>query len=321
MGDPSAAAPAVRFGRGARWAVVLGASLAVLAMPVPAGITTQAWRLLAIFVFTVAGLMIQPLPGGAMVLIGIGDGGERRPHAPAGAGRVRRPDRVAGARRVLHVARHAEDRTRAADRILVHPRDRQALARTRLRPGLERPVARQLHPVERRARRRDRLSDREEPGRDLRVAPGPDRAAAGRLPDELPLPVRRDGLRDVPHGAGLQRADRPSRARRDRSRAHVCAMARRIRGPRPGRLRRGADAALPAVSPRDTRDAARRRDRGRGAPTHGTARPRRVAHARHLRPGGHPLDDDRTPRDQLRGRGADRDTPACWSVASSTGTT
>jgi divalent anion:Na+ symporter, DASS family len=71
MGEPSAAAPAVRFGRGARWAVVLGASLAVLAMPVPTGITTQAWRLLAIFVFTVTGLMIQPLPGGAMVLIGI----------------------------------------------------------------------------------------------------------------------------------------------------------------------------------------------------------------------------------------------------------
>ena len=44
MRDPSAAAPAVRFGRGARWAVVLGASLAVAAMPVPAGITTQSWR-------------------------------------------------------------------------------------------------------------------------------------------------------------------------------------------------------------------------------------------------------------------------------------
>jgi DASS family divalent anion:Na+ symporter len=71
MRDPSAAAPAVRFGRGARWAIVLGAGLVVAALPTPTGITAQSWGLLAIFVSTVAGLMIQPLPGGAMVLLGV----------------------------------------------------------------------------------------------------------------------------------------------------------------------------------------------------------------------------------------------------------
>jgi divalent anion:Na+ symporter, DASS family len=71
MREPSAAAPAARFGRGLRWAVVLGAGLAIAGIPTPAGITAQAWHLLAIFVSTVAGLMIQPLPGGAMVLLGV----------------------------------------------------------------------------------------------------------------------------------------------------------------------------------------------------------------------------------------------------------
>jgi hypothetical protein len=144
----------------------------------------------------------------------------------------------------------------------VHPRDRRPLARTRLRPGIERPAARQLHPVERCARRRDRLSDREEPGRDLRVASGPDRAAARRLPDELPLPVRRDGLRDVPHGTGVQRADRPARARRDGARAHVRAMARRRHGPGPGAY--ASPCCSVGLFPGGTRDAASRRHRGRG---------------------------------------------------------
>lgn len=71
MSDMTAAAPAARLGRGARWAVVLGAGLAVAASPTPSGISAQAWGLLAIFVSTVAGLIIQPLPGGAMVLLGV----------------------------------------------------------------------------------------------------------------------------------------------------------------------------------------------------------------------------------------------------------
>lgn len=40
-------------------------------MPPPAGITAKSWHLLAIFVGTIAGLIVQPLPGGAMVLLGV----------------------------------------------------------------------------------------------------------------------------------------------------------------------------------------------------------------------------------------------------------
>src|SRR5262249_61340507 len=76
--------------RGARWAIVLGAGLAVAAVPAPAGITWQSWGLLAIFVSTIAGLMIQPLPGGAMVLLGVS--------ATAGSGRLTAPPAPAGAR-------------------------------------------------------------------------------------------------------------------------------------------------------------------------------------------------------------------------------
>jgi DASS family divalent anion:Na+ symporter len=54
-----------------RWAIVLLAGLLVLLVPVPTGITTQSWHLLAIFVATIVGLIITPLPGGAMVLLGI----------------------------------------------------------------------------------------------------------------------------------------------------------------------------------------------------------------------------------------------------------
>ena len=50
---------------------MLGAAIAILAIPVPDGITVNSWRLLAIFVATIAGLIFQPLPGGAMVLLGV----------------------------------------------------------------------------------------------------------------------------------------------------------------------------------------------------------------------------------------------------------
>ena len=48
---------------------VLGAVIWFL--PVPAGLKPQAWHLLAIFVATIVGVIMQPLPMGAMALIGI----------------------------------------------------------------------------------------------------------------------------------------------------------------------------------------------------------------------------------------------------------
>ncbi|HXM33702.1 MAG TPA: DASS family sodium-coupled anion symporter [Pyrinomonadaceae bacterium] len=54
-----------------RWSIVLGVGLGVLLIPVPAGITPQSWRLLAVFVATITGSILRPVPGGAMVLLGV----------------------------------------------------------------------------------------------------------------------------------------------------------------------------------------------------------------------------------------------------------
>src|SRR3982751_6179046 len=54
-----------------KWAVVLLSALMISLIPVPAGITVQAWRLLAIFVATIIGSILRPVPSGAMVLLGV----------------------------------------------------------------------------------------------------------------------------------------------------------------------------------------------------------------------------------------------------------
>jgi DASS family divalent anion:Na+ symporter len=54
-----------------RWGVVLLLPVAILLIPVPQGITPQSWRLLAIFAATIMGSILQPLPGSAMVLLGV----------------------------------------------------------------------------------------------------------------------------------------------------------------------------------------------------------------------------------------------------------
>src|SRR5262245_38278480 len=54
-----------------RWVPVLAAGATVLLIPAPSGIAPGSWRLLAIFVSTVMGLVLQPLPGGAVVLFGV----------------------------------------------------------------------------------------------------------------------------------------------------------------------------------------------------------------------------------------------------------
>lgn len=54
-----------------RWAIVLLVAAVIMLIPVPAGITPQSWRLLAIFAATITGSILRPLPGGAMVLLGV----------------------------------------------------------------------------------------------------------------------------------------------------------------------------------------------------------------------------------------------------------
>jgi DASS family divalent anion:Na+ symporter len=54
-----------------RWGIVLVLPVAILLVPVPPGVTPQSWRLLAIFAATIMGSILQPLPGSAMVLLGV----------------------------------------------------------------------------------------------------------------------------------------------------------------------------------------------------------------------------------------------------------
>ncbi|HSL70427.1 MAG TPA: anion permease, partial [Longimicrobiales bacterium] len=63
--------PDVRERRWIRWLPVLGSALLIILLPVPPGITEASWRLFAVFVATMVGLIVQPLPGGAMVLLGV----------------------------------------------------------------------------------------------------------------------------------------------------------------------------------------------------------------------------------------------------------
>jgi DASS family divalent anion:Na+ symporter len=54
-----------------KWGAVFASAFVVLAAPVPAGITVQSWRLLAIFTATIVGSIVRPLAAGAVVLLGV----------------------------------------------------------------------------------------------------------------------------------------------------------------------------------------------------------------------------------------------------------
>lgn len=54
-----------------KWAVTILAGVAVYLAPTPQGITPQSWRLLAIFLATIVGAIMRPVPSSAMVLLGI----------------------------------------------------------------------------------------------------------------------------------------------------------------------------------------------------------------------------------------------------------
>ena len=58
-------------GRLLRWAVVLFVAVGILLIPVPEGVTPESWRLLAIFAATITGSIVQPIPGAAIVLLGV----------------------------------------------------------------------------------------------------------------------------------------------------------------------------------------------------------------------------------------------------------
>jgi divalent anion:Na+ symporter, DASS family len=74
MDKPETDAAAEQIGwkyRFVRWAVVLFVAGGILLIPVPEGVTPQSWRLLAIFAATITGSIVQPIPGAAIVLLGV----------------------------------------------------------------------------------------------------------------------------------------------------------------------------------------------------------------------------------------------------------
>ena len=62
-----------------RGLIVVIIGLIIWFSPVPAGVKKEAWHLLAIFVATIIGLILTPLPQGAMVIIGVMMTGSPRP--------------------------------------------------------------------------------------------------------------------------------------------------------------------------------------------------------------------------------------------------
>lgn len=69
----AAAPPAAWKGanrKGLGYAVLAG--LVIWLAPAPAGVTAQAWHLLSIFIGTIVGIIMQPLPLGAVAMIGLG---------------------------------------------------------------------------------------------------------------------------------------------------------------------------------------------------------------------------------------------------------
>jgi len=70
--EPDAAADSIGWKyRLVRWAIVLFVAGGILLIPVPEGVTPQSWRLLAIFAATITGSIVQPIPGAAIVLLGV----------------------------------------------------------------------------------------------------------------------------------------------------------------------------------------------------------------------------------------------------------
>lgn len=54
-----------------KWLAVIGVGVVIALLPRPEGVTQSAWTLLAIFIATIVGSIVQPLTGSAVVLLGV----------------------------------------------------------------------------------------------------------------------------------------------------------------------------------------------------------------------------------------------------------
>ena len=54
-----------------KWLITIGVGVVIFLIPRPESVTIEAWTLLAIFIATIVGSIVQPLTGSAMVLLGV----------------------------------------------------------------------------------------------------------------------------------------------------------------------------------------------------------------------------------------------------------
>jgi DASS family divalent anion:Na+ symporter len=54
-----------------KWLITIGVGVGIALIPRPEGVTREAWTLLAIFVATIVGSIVQPLTASAVVLLGV----------------------------------------------------------------------------------------------------------------------------------------------------------------------------------------------------------------------------------------------------------
>ena len=54
-----------------KWLIVIGCGVGIAIIPPPEGVPREAWTLLAIFIATIVGSIVQPMTGSAMVLFGV----------------------------------------------------------------------------------------------------------------------------------------------------------------------------------------------------------------------------------------------------------
>jgi DASS family divalent anion:Na+ symporter len=54
-----------------KWLIVIGCGVVIAIIPRPEGVTREAWTLLAIFIATIVGSIVQPITGSAVVLLGV----------------------------------------------------------------------------------------------------------------------------------------------------------------------------------------------------------------------------------------------------------
>lgn len=55
----------------AKWLIVLAVGVCIALMPPPEGVSREAWTLLAVFIATIVGSIVQPITGAGVVLLGV----------------------------------------------------------------------------------------------------------------------------------------------------------------------------------------------------------------------------------------------------------